>query len=85
MKENSNKLLLLDNLGKKCGCDFLSDLRLVWYRGALLESIRNIDINQYSIRDWNDCVNYICSTNIKFISKDIAYKTLYDYLSITQV
>ncbi|MCR2032919.1 hypothetical protein [Anaerofustis stercorihominis] len=65
MKEKSY-LGLLENLSFKVGCMYLSDLRYNENLYNIQHELRSIDPNIYSLKEWNDAVNYITGERYEF-------------------
>ena len=80
MDHSTEHLILVEDLATKCHCDCLSELRSINNRDLLLIELKRINIDDYSLRDWNDCVGYICNSKLYFSSKVVAYQVLYDFL-----
>lgn len=80
MSNAPERLELIEILAKNAECDFISDLPLQQNRSQLLQELEKISIEAYSLREWNDCLSYICKTDLKVGSKNVAYQVIYDYL-----
>ena len=80
MSHPSKCLNLIEVLAKKIHCDFLSDLRLRKNRFALRQALETLQIEDYSLREWNECITYLCQSDLKVTSKIVAYQVIYDYL-----
>ena len=80
MSDVPERLKLIEILAMNTECDVLSDLPLPQNRSRLLQELEKITIEAYSLRDWNDCLSYICKTDLKVGSKNVAYQVIYDYL-----
>ncbi|MEG0873939.1 MAG: hypothetical protein RSB05_06860 [Clostridiales bacterium] len=59
---------LLDFLAKQLDCTYLSDLPTVYNQQIFKESIEKIDINEYSLDNWNETIKYIIKTDKTFTS-----------------
>lgn len=72
---------LLETLSMKAGCRYLSDLRypeqLVFVKHALYK----IEPDRFSIREWNDAVNYITGQSLCFKDRTEAVEYLKTYTS----
>lgn len=72
---------LLETLSVKAGCLYLSDLhqpdRLILVKHALYK----MDPDRYSIREWNDTVNYITGQSLCFKDQAEAVEYLKTYIS----
>lgn len=60
-KESCLTVTLLDDLARKAGCMFLSDLWFLpkWQRSRLAREIEKIPPNALSLREWNDTLDYL--------------------------
>ncbi|WP_294466738.1 hypothetical protein [uncultured Anaerofustis sp.] len=65
MKDKSY-LGLLEYLSFKVGCMYLSDLRYNENLYNIQHELRSIDPNIYSLKEWNDAVNYITGERYEF-------------------
>ena len=65
MKDKSY-LGLLEYLSFKVGCMYLSDLRYNENLYNIQHELRSIDPNIYSLKEWNDAVNYIIGERYEF-------------------
>ena len=75
MKEKSY-LGLLENLSFKVGCMYLSDLRYNENLYNIQHELRSIDPNIYSLKEWNDAVNYITGKDVSFDNSETALEFL---------
>lgn len=57
---------LLEYLSFKVGCMYLSDLRYSKHLYNIKHVLRSIDPNIYSLKEWNDAVNYITGEKYEF-------------------
>lgn len=73
------ELNLLEYLAAKAGCMYVSDLHLPENQYLLAHIIRRMDIDRYSLGQWNDAVQYITEEKTWFASKDAAAEYLSGY------
>ena len=63
---------LLDILWERVGCDYLSDLKSEKMRKPVVNEIRTIPKEEYSINMWNETLSYIYGRHIIITStKDV--------------
>lgn len=55
---------LLDRVYKNTGCDYLSDLHDIRYRQTALALVLEEADENYSLREWADCLSYVLQANI---------------------
>ena len=67
---------LLETLAKDIGCSYLSELHSVYRYKEIYGEIIKLDMEKYTISEWNDAVGYITGKNVIFSSP----KEARDYL-----
>lgn len=72
---------LLEEIASYTHCDYLSDLHLRNYFQEIVEAIEKIDIDGYSLNEWNSTVQYITQQKVEFNSRNQAKVFLQDYLN----
>jgi len=72
----------LESIGLKAGCTYLSDLHYSpFYYGALImDGVRQLRDNDYSLYEWTDAVCYITGKSRAFESVEEAIEFLRRYL-----
>lgn len=50
---------LFETLREKVQCQYISDLRTFWYKGAAREAVKGIDIGKYSLKELSDAAQYL--------------------------
>lgn len=63
---------LLEFLAFKCGCLYLSDLHGHGNMPLVQHAIREINPDQYDLKEWNDAVQYITGENVSFSTRQEA-------------
>ena len=62
---------LLEELQQAVGCEYLSDLRLVpQYNQQAKAILLRMDPTKYSLRQWNDAVEYILTAEERTAEKE---------------
>ena len=59
MGEKMTNAGLLSRLAEETGCNYLSDLRTASLRHELLQRIRLISAEEYSLKEWRDAAAYL--------------------------
>lgn len=70
---------LLDHVYKNTGCEYLSDLHDIRYRQTALELVLEAADDNYSLREWSDCLSYVLQANICGASVEEIKKMGRDY------
>lgn len=70
---------LLEYLAAKAGCMYLSDLHQPMYSLMLGHIIRGMEIERFSLMEWNDAVQYITGKTKNFAAREEAAAYLQRY------
>ncbi|MCI5773604.1 MAG: hypothetical protein MR210_03475 [Erysipelotrichaceae bacterium] len=69
VKDSSiSKYQLLDDISKKIGCTYLSDLRRPEMKILVKLFLQKQVIDHYKLADWNDALSYLTNQEKKFVS-----------------
>ena len=60
---------LLDDIYSETGCMYLSDLHHPQILPVIGNIVQHLDVEFYSLREWNDAVSYITGKNVSFETK----------------
>lgn len=71
---------LLETLSQRAGCTYLSDLRLMPYRGFLPQVLPDIPPDTFTLWDWNDAVEYLLHVPAHFESGAQAKQFLLEHI-----
>ena len=63
---------LLEYLRIQTDCDYISDLKGCKRLHSIKNALINLEIRQYSLKEWNDAVSYIGLTNLTFATAEDA-------------
>lgn len=63
---------LLEYLRIQTDCDYISDLRGCKRVYSIKNALINLEIGQYSLKEWNDAVSYISLANLTFATAEDA-------------
>ena len=80
-KIGREKTGLLDDMWKKTGCLYLSDLKQPAWRAVCCSVIREIQEEEYTLREWSDAARYLSNADgviasTKFQSKEEAKRAI---------
>lgn len=64
--QNGDKQGLLDELARRSGCLYLSDLRGVDNRTELRKALFEIPEDQFQLEEWNEAAFYLLGTKERF-------------------
>ena len=70
---------LLDQVYKTAGCNYLSDLHDIRYRRTALGLILEEADDNYSLREWSDCLSYVLQADISGASVEEIKRMGRDY------
>lgn len=71
---------LLQNIQKRVGCIYLSDLHSGVYDDAIVKAAFSLLDQNYTIEEWNEAVSYITKTSCNYEKVCEAYKRLEEKL-----
>ncbi len=72
---------LLACLPLQAGCLYLSDLPHPIYRFSIQHALRSLSPKWFSLKEWNDAVEYITRQNRSFETEEQAWQFLLDSAS----
>ncbi len=72
---------LLAYLSLQAGCLYLSDLPHPKYRFSIQHALRSLSPKWFSLKEWNDAVEYITRQNRSFETEEQAWQFLLDSAS----
>ncbi|MEE0419609.1 MAG: hypothetical protein UDG86_06140 [Lachnospiraceae bacterium] len=72
---------LLETLAINIGCSYLSELHTAYRYREICREIVGLDMEKYSIREWNDAVGYITGEKVIFSSPKEARAYLLERIS----
>ena len=73
------KLGLLDEIGSRVGCMYLSDLHQPAWLPRVRQVLQSISPERYSLWQWNDAVSYISGKACAFTQISEAVQYLQDF------
>ncbi len=73
---------LLAYLSLQAGCLYLSDLPHPIYRFSIQHALRSLSPKWFSLKEWNDAVEYITRQNRSFETEEQAWQFLLDSISL---
>ncbi len=71
---------LLEVLAVKAGCIYLSDLHEPFYQKKLSQVCNEIEPDAYSLKEWNEAVDYILNVQIEHPSCTAAATYLIEHI-----
>lgn len=57
---------LLDIIAAELKCNYISDLPIMYHNKLTKQFVINIPDEKYSLKKWNDAVNYLLNANFNF-------------------
>lgn len=57
---------LLDIIAAELKCNYISDLPITYHNKLTKQFVKNIPDDKYSLKKWNDAVNYLLNANFNF-------------------
>ena len=67
---------LLETLAMKIGCSYLSELHTSYRFREICREIKKLDMEKFSMKEWNDAVDYITGEKVVFSSPEDAREYL---------
>ena len=67
---------LLEFLAAKAGCIYLSDLRQPYLFSSVYHTLKRLDAEAFSLREWNDAATYLTQKPCSFESPEQARQYL---------
>ena len=58
------KVNLLDLLNDMVGCEYLSAMKEIRWRRKLLQSLNEVDVNEYTFEQWSTALSYLFEEDI---------------------
>ena len=72
---------LIDILHERVGCDYISSLRNPIYFPLLYAALNRIRADDYSMWQWQDTVQYITGSSVRFNSSQQALNYLMEFVN----
>ena len=79
MQQQAKAHELMEDLVEKIGCAYVSDLRLSQNLKKVQMVLQEIDVEKYSLKEWNDLAQYVTNEIMPSESIRKALQNILDY------
>ena len=67
---------LLEDLAEVTGCNCISELKMLPKRADIARRLKYLDVDAYSLKEWNDAVHYLTGGSQSFQTAEEACRFL---------